>query len=709
MRGTGGLAWLRRMTGVLLGNLDARARLVALAIASFLPLCVLIAQDLHDARSQALASAMVNLQTVARLSAERQADVIEEAQEALGVLARIPEVVESDNPACHELLRRVMTDHPHLNTMMVARPDGTLACHSMVHDPVGLTLDAGFAARVMRTADGTISLGARLLSAVTGRATVVAAIPIPRSAAPASQRPGILAATLNLDWLAALMERLPLEAHETVQLIDPRDGTIVVRNPDLEEQAGMRLPDGPLLRAIRGQPSGGVTEAPDGQGATQLVAFAPLPRLGDYHVIAITADRAQVLAGITRRLWTKAALAAAALVAALVVALVLGQMSHLRPLALLLRAAARLGAGELSTRVRLATHHAREYRRIGDALNHMAAGLESRDAQVREAQASLEENESRLRLITDTMADMILWLDQDFDYKYVSPACREVVGWEPEELLAAGFGALIPEDDLPAIAAMRASLLSGAKSAEAIYRFRHKDGGLVWLEARGRRPASGVGAVLAVRDVGHIIAHTAQAERRLAESNRQLAELNRVLEAQALQDGLTGLANRRRFDRALEEEFRRAMRAHTPLALLMLDVDHFKAFNDTYGHMAGDACLRQVAQAIAQCARRPADLCARYGGEEIAVLLPDSDLGGAQVVAEHMLEAVRATHQPHAGSARGSVTVSIGVAVLTPLRDLHEPADLLQAADKALYAAKFGGRDCLRLAEEQPPPLRVVR
>ena len=190
-------------------------------------------------------------------------------------------------------------------------------------------------------------------------------------------------------------------------------------------------------------------------------------------------------------------------------------------------------------------------------------------------------------------------------------------------------------------------------------------------------------------------------------------ELRRI----ATIDVLTGVANRRRFDESLEREWRRARRSGEPLALLMIDVDHFKPFNDRYGHPAGDACLRSVAQALVGASLRPADLVARYGGEEFVVLLPQTPRGGAEHVAHDVLDAVEALGIAHEASLTARhVTVSVGVACydddsecwVAPsaasrfaddLRARCSPIDLVQAADKALYSAKHAGRAQARLLD----------
>ncbi len=158
-------------------------------------------------------------------------------------------------------------------------------------------------------------------------------------------------------------------------------------------------------------------------------------------------------------------------------------------------------------------------------------------------------------------------------------------------------------------------------------------------------------------------------------------------------DGLTGVANRRTFDDLLLREWRRQARTRQMLSVIMMDVDHFKRFNDTYGHGAGDECLKQVTRAAEGALQRPADIVARYGGEEFVALLPDTDIDGALAVAEGIRAAVVTIGIPHSGSKAAShVTVSLGGACTVPETDV-EPSMLLEAADTQLYAAKREGRN----------------
>lgn len=188
-----------------------------------------------------------------------------------------------------------------------------------------------------------------------------------------------------------------------------------------------------------------------------------------------------------------------------------------------------------------------------------------------------------------------------------------------------------------------------------------------------------------------VVTHDDITQRKLAE--QELREANRLLEVQASTDGLTGVANRRHFDRTLALEWKRHARSSFPLSLLLVDVDHFKRYNDAHGHLEGDDCLGEIARTLATAARRPGDLVARYGGEEFGVILPETDLPGALAVAEMVRERLRLKGLPHGAPGAGPlVTLSMGCASMVPA--CGPPADvLIKRADEALYAAKAAGRD----------------
>jgi diguanylate cyclase (GGDEF)-like protein len=205
-----------------------------------------------------------------------------------------------------------------------------------------------------------------------------------------------------------------------------------------------------------------------------------------------------------------------------------------------------------------------------------------------------------------------------------------------------------------------------------------------WIESR-TSPSTDGGCIVICSD----ITKSKQDAKALNELNQRLAEL-------AQTDGLTGLLNRRAFDAAAAEEVGRVSRGDGPVSLLLLDVDRFKAFNDTYGHPAGDDCLRAVADCVRAVVRRKSDRPARYGGEEMVLILPNTSEADAIALAYDLRERIRALQIVHAGSEKGIVTASIGVATLTSGGGSLDAARLIGRADEALYVAKASGRDVVR-------------
>lgn len=212
-----------------------------------------------------------------------------------------------------------------------------------------------------------------------------------------------------------------------------------------------------------------------------------------------------------------------------------------------------------------------------------------------------------------------------------------------------------------------------------------KDGRTLERYSTGLRGAEGqvLGRVWFFRDI---------TERKLAE--QKLQDAYRSVEMLAAMDALTGLANRRRFDECLDVEWRRAMRDGSALSMLLIDVDLFKLYNDTYGHLAGDRCLKEIADTAQDAVKRKADLVARFGGEEFTVILPGTANEGAMQLAEELCEALRRRKMPHSASPHRIVTISIGCATVMPQIGQSQ-VDFLELADKALYLAKGSGRNCI--------------
>jgi diguanylate cyclase (GGDEF)-like protein/PAS domain S-box-containing protein len=292
------------------------------------------------------------------------------------------------------------------------------------------------------------------------------------------------------------------------------------------------------------------------------------------------------------------------------------------------------------------------------------------------------------RQLTEQNNDVIFKCSAEGIATYVSPSAQRVFGWTVEEMIGKGPEAFVLPEDMPVIAGAQAQHRGGDEATTMSYRMMRKDGTVLWVEAGAR-----------------LIVDAATGRRELVIVMRDITE-RKLLEEQlsllAMTDGLTGMANRRAFDAALDNEWLRTKRSNGQLSLLLIDLDHFKAFNDRYGHQVGDDCLRAVASAIQLALRRPADLAARYGGEEIAIILPETDAAGAIKIAEDIRRAVRQLAIPHAGNAEGAgiVTMSTGAATALSLvgASTQMPSALLQAADMALYKAKHNGRDRVETA-----------
>lgn len=308
-------------------------------------------------------------------------------------------------------------------------------------------------------------------------------------------------------------------------------------------------------------------------------------------------------------------------------------------------------------------------------LGALLAGLSRR---YERADVAARERGTLYQLLADHSTDMIVKADLDTTRRYVSPAVKDLLGYEPAELLGTRPLDGVHPDDVDAYRSVLELLIKGeADVVSGSQRYRRKDGSWVWTDARFRllRNEAGqpTGYVASVRDIS---------ERKQLED--QLWALSRT-------DALTGVYNRRGFDERLEEEWRRAHRQGTPLALLLLDVDFFKQFNDHSGHSAGDECLKRVADALQQ-GRRLSDFVARVGGEEFALLLPGTDARGMRVVADEVRSCIEAVGLAHPQSPYGVVTVSVGTGIHEPPAHLSTTS-LLEVADRAMYEAKKSGKN----------------
>jgi diguanylate cyclase (GGDEF)-like protein/PAS domain S-box-containing protein len=296
----------------------------------------------------------------------------------------------------------------------------------------------------------------------------------------------------------------------------------------------------------------------------------------------------------------------------------------------------------------------------------------------------LSDSEARYRLLADHSSDLIVAVDADLAIRYASPAAQPMLGWHAYELIGHTLAELLLPDERATFIARHFTKSARRASGPDLFRALRRDGHALWVEARVAPlpPGGGLGSfVVTLRD----------AERR-KRAEQALALANLELSALAATDALTNMPNRREFDATLTKEWYRALRDGVPLALLMIDIDHFKSLNDRFGHQVGDAFLAAVAQVIRQNVRRAGDLAARYGGEEFAVILPGTAVTGALEIADHIRRAVLEADFTHVIAGGHNVSVSVGVAASVPISG-GGAHTLVDAADHALYEAKRNGRN----------------
>lgn len=303
----------------------------------------------------------------------------------------------------------------------------------------------------------------------------------------------------------------------------------------------------------------------------------------------------------------------------------------------------------------------------------------------------LEEGEERFRLLAEHSSDMITIHDMNGVYQYVSPASRRLLGYHHEELLGKVPYDFMHPDDRKSTREKLINLLNTDYELTT-FRIRAKDGHYVWFETTLKSIKDQEGKIQEVIAVSRNITDRKKMELELKQSNEHLQYLSSI-------DSVTGIANRRYFKENFEQEWKRAIQESTPISIILLDIDCFKAYNDTYGHQSGDHSLKQVSKTLESTLHGSHDLVARYGGEEFIIVLPDTDRNEAFIKAEELRSNVEALQIPHETSPIGHyVTISVGVSTMTP--SFHQSADILiKEADKALYAAKSEGRNQVKAGD----------
>lgn len=272
-------------------------------------------------------------------------------------------------------------------------------------------------------------------------------------------------------------------------------------------------------------------------------------------------------------------------------------------------------------------------------------------------------------------------------FAYIGPQIEKLLGWEQSSWVSVNdWAERMHEEDREWTVNYCVSQSQSGIDHEADYRALTKSGEYVWIRDVVHVVRKQDGEVDCLIGFMFDISERKRIENRLLTLQKELEELS-------FKDGLTGVPNRRMFDTVLKEEWAKATRNSQPLSVIMLDIDYFKQFNDRYGHLQGDECLRHVARLLSSCATRATDFCARYGGEEFVFVLPETDATAALKLAERCRHTIMQERMPHAEGMESIVTVSLGVSTIVPKHGNDDPLEFLQRVDSALYQAKADGRN----------------
>ena len=360
----------------------------------------------------------------------------------------------------------------------------------------------------------------------------------------------------------------------------------------------------------------------------------------------------------------------------------------------------RLAIGDMDALVKITTR---------DELGQLAMTFNNMVAQLKASGAELRDSEEKYRsLVENINVGVYRKTGNDNSFmEYVNPALARMLGFpSAEELLKTSAATYFSDQESFNLLLKEINQQGAVKNREIM--LNKKDGTVIWCSVTAIKHFDAKREMFWIDSVAEDITERKMAERilrqardelelKVKERTQELRLLNEKLYRISMQDGLTGIANRRCFDECLEREWQRASREQLPLALIMLDVDLFKHYNDTYGHVVGDQCLKRIAGVLQGLSKQATDLAARYGGEEFAIILPNTDQQDAAKLGKQILVRVRELGIRNVTSVSSQiVTVSLGIAVCIP-SDIFTHDKLIIAADQALYQAKKAGRNQLRV------------
>ena len=605
--------------------------LVAFMLIVSTAIVAIVAGHNWTARREVLVRAERNVSNLANSLAQHASRSIEEADL---ILSEIVERVENGATSFYQLdrLNRHMAERvravPPVRDLVVMDHNGYWLASSLRELAMYNNADREYFQYHKSNLSRAPRIQAPILSRAHGRWTIIITRRFDHSDGTFG---GVVLATIDTEYFQNFYDTFNIGERGTISLLQ-RDGKLLIRRPFDASNMSKDISNSAFFRDGRADATAGFFRSVSPyDGVARLAAHQRLPEFPLIVWVALAED--EVLASWRAAAWTDALVAGLTL-------LLLG------------------GLGTLT-------------------IIHLRRRQQLEKAMV--------ESEHRYRLLADNAADMVVLAEFDGTRIYVSPSVTELLGYTTDEYLASNVFEISKPEDHRFLRTVFELMRDGAERQRLEYRLRRKDGQFIWVETTFKRVQGetlGTGRLIAV--VRDISARKAM--------EMELQDANVRLNALASTDALTGIANRRTFDLAIEQESRRCERSGLPLSVLLIDIDKFKPYNDHFGHSRGDECLRQVAQALNRCTKRPGDVAARYGGEEFALILPETDEAGAAVVAEAARAEIAALKLEHPKSDLGMVTISVGFASAVAEADAVQ-IGLIENADMALYRAKASGRN----------------
>jgi diguanylate cyclase (GGDEF)-like protein len=699
-----------------------RARLVALVVLAALPTLGLAIYAYVGQRRTAAQEGREAALRVARDLGRAHEQRLGETRRLLVTLAAMPETRMADGAACGARYAAVLREFPDMTALGVASAGGDVTCSAPMSQRVNVA-DRPWFDRAARTR--AFATGDHEMDPVTRKPQLIAAYPVPYPGGGTQQ---VVFGALDLGWVSRFAATAELPPDWVVALSDDR-GTILARHPDPWKWVGQPLPEASLISAAVAEKGEGTAEVAGADGVVRLLGFTPVPgppgARRAFLSVALPKEAAFATAKGTFR-WNLLGLGLVTAVGTMA-AWWGSEWFVLRRVKTLTDATAQLARGDLEARAEVSGRD--ELGALARGLNGMAARVSAMLGAEREARHALAGRVDTLVAERTREVELLRQLSELLQACATPDEAHAVMGQLCGRLFpdAAGQVLVTPasRDGLWAVAVWGPPLAGGRERFQLddcwalrrgrVYRVDDVSASPACLHLSPPSPPAFVCVPLAAQGetlglFSLSVPPGSVSEGGLGEPRVRLAvivaeqfalalanvRLRETLRSQSIRDPLTGLFNRRYMEETLDRELSRAEREHCPLSLILLDIDRFKQYNDTFGHEAGDIVLSSLG-ALLRSASRAGDVACRYGGEEFVLILPAASLADAQRRAEEIRDAIRGLRVTHGGRPLEAVRCSMGVAAFPEHGGMS--GALLRAADAALYRAKREGRDQVVLAD----------